>query len=63
MRCNGKCNNSHAPSTALAVFYVSSEPNIPEGSDYENNVNTVSMHGDKFYQIHTERKITVVTSE
>ena len=33
MRTNGKCNNSHTPSTGFSgVFCFPSEPNIPEGS-------------------------------
>ena len=27
------------------------EPNIPKGPDYEK-INTISMYGEKFYQLH-----------
>ena len=37
MRTNGKCNNSHAPSTDLSGTLLKSEPNIPEGPQYEKN--------------------------
>ena len=33
---NGKCNNSHAPSTGLSGIPLSVQPNIPEGPEYEN---------------------------
>ena len=39
MRTNGKCNNSHAPSTDLAILCFPSEPNIPEGPEYAKNIN------------------------
>ena len=42
------------PSPSLAVFLFPSEPNIPEGQKYEKNINTLSMHGKKFYQIRKE---------
>ena len=32
---------------ALAVFCFLSEHNIPEGREYEKNINTISMHGEK----------------
>ena len=37
---------------AQAVFCFQQEPNIPEGPEYEANINTISMHEEKFYQIH-----------
>ena len=45
MRTNGKCNNSHYLALVLAVFCFLSEPNIPEGPEYENfkNINTILM--------------------
>ena len=46
MRTNGKCNNSHAPSTGLSDILLSiTEPNIPEGLEHEKNINNISMHG------------------
>ena len=61
MRTKGKCNNSHAPSTGLSGILLSSEPYIPEGPEYEKNINTISMHGEKFYQLHTETTTAVAT--
>ena len=34
---------------AIVVLCFPSEPNIPEGPEYEKNINTISMHGEKFY--------------
>ena len=30
--------------TGLGVLCFPSEPNIPEGSEYEKNINTISMY-------------------
>ena len=54
MRTNRKCNNSHA-------FCFLTEPNIPEGPKYERHINTSSMPGEKFYQLHAES--TTATSK
>ena len=43
MRTTGKCKNSKPPTPP-------SEPNNPEGPEYEKNINTISMHGEKFTQ-------------
>ena len=47
---------------AQLVFCFPSEPNIPEGPEYKKNINTVSMHGEKFYLIHTETTTAVAVS-
>ena len=57
MRTNGKCNNSHNPLHRLKLI----KPNIPEGPEYRKN--TIKMHGEKFYQLHTETMIAVATSK
>ena len=49
------------PSTALSGFYFPSEPNIPEGPEYEKNIKTILMHWEKFYQLHTEITTAVAT--
>ena len=36
MRTNGKCNNSHAPSTGLRGILLTVRPKIPKGPEYEN---------------------------
>ena len=36
---------------ALAVFCFPSEPNIPAGPEYEKNINTLSLHGEKYYAV------------
>ena len=46
------------PSTDLSGNLLS---NIPEGPEYETNI--ISMHGKKFYQLHTETMTAVVTSK
>ena len=33
---------------ALAIFCFLSEPNIPEGPEYEKNINTISMYRENF---------------
>ena len=30
--------------------------NIPEGPEYEQNINTISMYGELFYQLHAPKK-------
>ena len=45
----------------IVVFCFPSEPNIPEGPEYEKNINTISMHEEKFYQFYTETTTAVVT--
>ena len=47
---------------AYAVFCFPSEPHIPEGPVYEN-ITTISMHGEKFYQLHTETTTAVAISK
>ena len=47
---------------AYAVFCFPSDPHIPEGPEYEN-ITTISMHGEKFYQLHTETTSAVATSK
>ena len=44
--------------TPLVVFCFLSTPNTPEGPEYEK-INTKSMHGEKFYQLHTETTTAV----
>ena len=46
MRSNGRCNNSHAPSTGLRgiLFSVKMDQNM-------KNINIISMHGEKFYRL------------
>ena len=39
------------------VFSFPSEPNIPEGPEYEKNINTISMHEEKFYQLQGETNL------
>ena len=64
MRINGKCNNSHAPSTGLSDILLSaSESNVHEGPEYKESINTISMHGEKFYLLHTETTTAVETSK
>ena len=52
METNRKCNNSQAHQHQVA-FCLLSEPNIPERPEYEKNINTISMYGEKFYQLHS----------
>ena len=47
-----------SPSTSLSGVLLSSEPNIPEGPEYEI-ISTLSMHGENFYQLHTETTTAV----
>ena len=42
---------------AYAVFCFPSEPNIPERPEYEKNINTLSMYGEKFYQLNAAWKV------
>ena len=63
MRTNGEYSHSHAPRTGLSGILLSSEPNIPEGLEYEKSINTISMDGEKFYQLHTETTTAVATSK
>ena len=44
------------------VFCFPPEANIPAGPAYEKNINTKLMHGEKFYQLHTDTTTAVVTS-
>ena len=37
------------PSAGLGDILFSSEPNIPEGPEYEKNINTISMHGERSF--------------
>ena len=46
MRTNGKCNNSHYPSTSLEVFCFPSEPNIPEGPEYAKYQHYINVQGE-----------------
>ena len=64
MRTNGKYKIFHALAPALAGFCFPSEPNIHAGPEYEY-INNISMHGEKFYQLHTETTtaIAIVTSK
>ena len=39
-----------------AVFYFSSEHNIPERPEYGKNINTILMYMEKFYQLHTAQR-------
>ena len=39
------------PSIDLSSFCFQLEPNIPEGPEYEKNINTISMYGAKLYQL------------
>ena len=49
---------------ALTVFCFPSEPNnIPDGPEYEKIIITISMPGEKFYQLHTEKTTAVATSK
>ena len=38
-------------------------PLAPEGPEYEKNINTISMYGEKFYQLHTDTTTAVATSK
>ena len=53
------------PSTGFrGILLSASEPNISKGPEYEkNNINAISMHGEKFYQLHTETTTAVATSK
>ena len=37
--------------TPQLVFCSPSEPNIPEGPEYEKNINTISMHRDIYMSV------------
>ena len=49
--------------TPTVVFGFPPEPNIPKGPEYEKNINIISMHREKFYQLHTETTAAVATSK
>ena len=57
MITNEKCNNSHAPWHRLKRYSALRH----EGPEYEKNINTISIHGEKFYQLHTETTTDVLT--
>ena len=59
VRTNGKCYNAHVPWHRLKRY----SPNIPEGPEYEKNINTISMHLERFHQLHTETTKAVATSK
>ena len=63
MRINGKCNNYHTPSTGLSSILFSVRTQNSRRTKYEKDINTISMQGEKFYQLHTESTIAVVTSK
>ena len=45
MRTNGKCNNSHAPSTGPSGILLSIRAQlIPEGPDYEKIISFVTFN-------------------
>ena len=51
------------PSTGLRDILRSVRTmNIPERPEYEK-INTISMHGEKFYQLHTDTTTAVATSK
>ena len=54
MRPNGKCNNSHAPSISLSGILLSVRTQYSQRTRIKKNINTISMHGEKFYQLHIE---------
>ena len=41
---------------AYAVFCFPSEPNIPKGPEYEKNINTLAIYGEKFYQLNAAQR-------
>ena len=48
------------PSTGLSGILLSVQTRyISEGPEYEKNINTISMHGEEFYQLHTETTTAV----
>ena len=65
MITNGKCNNSHAPSTGLSGMQLPSEPNIPEKKKTDliwKNINAISMHREQIYQLHIETTTAIEIS-
>ena len=54
MRTNGKCNNSHAPSTGLSGILLTVRTKYSWRTRIWKNINTISMHREKFYQLHIE---------
>ena len=38
---------------ALVIFCSPVEPNIPEGPEYEDDIKTLLIHGEMFYQLYT----------
>ena len=52
------------PSTRLRGILLSVRTmNSPERPEYEKNINTISTHGEKFYQLHTDITTAVATSK
>ena len=47
--------------TDLGGFYFPPEPNSLEGQEYLKHISTISMHGEKFYLLHTETMTAVVS--
>ena len=56
MRTDRKCNNFTPSSTCLSGILFSVKQNIPEGPKYENNIDTISMNREKFYQLHEAQR-------
>ena len=47
----------------LCTLLTLSEPNIfPKDQNMKKNINTISMHGEKFYQLDTETTTAVPSS-
>ena len=44
------------PSTGLICILLSIRTHIPEGPEYEKNINTILMYGEKFYQLHAAQR-------
>ena len=47
---------------APAIFCFPPEPNIPEGPEYEKNINTISMYEEKLYQLFLDYSNVQVSS-
>ena len=56
MRTNGKCNNSHAPSTGLSGILPSVRTQYFWRTRIWKIINTISMYGEKFYQLHAAQR-------
>ena len=62
MRTNEKCKILMPTAQASVVFCFLSEHNIAEGPEYEKNVNTISMYGEKFSLLHVAQRQAVQAS-